>query len=416
LWRLISFEEDMPTFRYRAYGVRGDLAEGSIEAASQEAASDTLWAQGLTPFEFRTADRSGMPWWRRELFAGQGSRRADLASFTREFATLSAAEIPLDDALRIVCEQGTSKRMQAIAATLLADVMNGMALSDAMEKYREIFPADYLSVVRAGEIGGRTGQVLEELADLLERRMEVRAKIQSSLIYPTVLIVLALASLGIIVGGLVPSIAPIFTGSGKPMPGGIQFLVALHSMWLEILTVIILATLLAVAAGIVALRRPATRLAFDRLQLKTPIVGTFLLRQETARFARTLGTLLKAGVPLFQAATSARTVIGNRHIAAGVDDAIESIREGAALHRALQSAAPLPSSAVRMISIGEEAGKLDRMLMKLAVTFEQQTQRGIDRFVTILTPLLTVVIAILVGSLVIAVMNAILSINDLAAS
>ena len=143
----------MPTFRYRAYGAQGELAEGSIEAASQDAASDMLWVQGLTPFQMRPADRSATPWWQRELFAGQGSLRAELASFTREFATLNAAEIPLDDALRIVCDQLTSTRMRSIASSLLADVLNGASLSDAMQKHRQVFPADYLSVVRAGEIG-----------------------------------------------------------------------------------------------------------------------------------------------------------------------------------------------------------------------------------------------------------------------
>src|SRR5258707_3958764 len=138
--------------------------------------------------------------------------------------------------------------MRSVATGLLADVMNGSTLSDAMQKHAEIFPADYLSMVRAGEIGGQTGQVLEELADLLERRMEVRAKLNSSLIYPTVLIVMALASLGIIIGGLVPSIAGIFVGSGKPTPGGIAFLVALHAMWLEILMIVLLVASLVVTA------------------------------------------------------------------------------------------------------------------------------------------------------------------------
>jgi general secretion pathway protein F len=405
----------MPTFRYRAYGMRGELAEGRIEAASPEAAGEALFMQGLTAFQMRAADSSAVPWWRRELFAAQGSRHAELATFTRELATLGAAEIPLDDTLRIVCEQAISPRMRTIAAGLLADVMNGATLSDAMQKHGEIFPADYLSMVRAGEIGGRTGEVLEELAELLERRLELRGRLNSSLIYPTVLVVMALASLGIIIGGLIPSIAGIFVGSGKPMPSGIAFLVALHAMWLEILIGVLSVAALAAVAAMAALRRPAVHLALDRLKLRAPALGSFLLQQETARFARTLGTLLKAGVPLFQAATSARTVIGNRHLAAGIEAAIESVREGVALHRALASATPLPAIAVRMISIGEEAGKLDRMLMRLAAAFESQGQRSVDRFMTILTPVLTVAIAVLVGSLIITVMNAILSINDLAA-
>ena len=145
-----------------------------------------------------------------------------------------------------------------------------------------------------------------------------------------------------------------------------------------------------------------------------PVLGPLILQQERARFGRTLGTLLKAGVPLIQAATSAQGVIGNRYLAAGLERTIEAIREGAALHLALAREAVLPSLALRMISVGEEVGKLDQMLKRMAVTFEQQTQRSIERFMTMLTPALTVAIAGLVGALIMTVVNAILSINELA--
>jgi general secretion pathway protein F len=402
----------MPTFRYRAYGAQGELAEGSIEAISQDAASDTLWTQGLVPFQMRSVGRSGQRWWQRDLFGG--TRPKDLASFTREFATLMAAEIPLDDALRIVSEQQATPHMRSVVSGLLADVLNGATLSDAIQKHPKVFPSDYVSVVRAGEIGGTLGQVLEELADLLDRRMEIRARIQSSLIYPAVLIVLTLVSLGIIVGGLVPSIAPIFAQGGKPMPPGIRFLVAMHASSLEIMVILLsVASVLAIVAFHLH-RHQHTRIAFDRLKLKIPIVGAVMLHQDIARFARTLGTLLKSGVPLVQASSSARNVISNYHIAAGLDRAIESIREGVALHQALISETPFPALALRMISVGEEAGKLDRMLIRLAMMFEQQTQRSIERVVTMLTPALTVVIAVLVGALIVTVMNAILSVNELA--
>lgn len=404
----------MPTFRYRAYGSHGELAEGSIEAISQDAASDTLWTQGLVPFQMRSVDRSGQRWWQRDLFGHGSTRPKDLASFTREFATLMVAEIPLDDALRIVSEQQATPHMRSVVGELLADVLNGATLSDAVQKHPKVFPADYVSVVRAGEIGGTLGQVLEELADLLDRRMEIRARLQSSLIYPAVLIVLTLVSLAIIVGGLVPGIAPIFAQGGKPMPPGIKFLVAVHANSLEIIAILLsLASVLAIAAFHLH-RHQNTRIPVDRLKLKIPIVGTLILYQDTARFARTLGTLLKSGVPLFQASSSARTVVSNLHIAAGLDRAIESIREGVALHQALKSQALFPTLALRMISVGEEGGKLDRMLIRLAVMFEQQTQRSIERLMTILTPALTMVIAVLVGSLIMTVMNAVLSVNELA--
>jgi len=151
----------------------GSFAEGAIDAGSMEAAKDALWSQGLTPFQVRAESEVGTKWWQREISFGIKSKTADLAAFTRELATLNAADIPLDDALRILCDQASSASLRALVASLRADVLKGMMLSDAMEKQSVIFPADYIATVRAGEVGGAVNQVFIELADLLERRLEI---------------------------------------------------------------------------------------------------------------------------------------------------------------------------------------------------------------------------------------------------
>jgi general secretion pathway protein F len=405
----------MPTFRYRAYGLDGGFAEGTVDAASSDAASEMLWVQGLTPFKIDATNDAGTKWWNREIFSGAGSQRADLVAFTREFAMLKAAEIPLDDALRILREQVSSAPLRVLVDGLLAEVLNGTPLSDAMQKQDKIFPAEYTAVVRAGEIGGTLHDVFVELADLLERRAEVRARIQSALVYPCMLVVLSLGTLAIIIGGLIPSIAPIFDQSRKPVPVSIQLMLALRDNWFEI---VVGATLIASVVGgsiSVLIRKPENRQAFDRGKLLLPVLGAFLLQQEAARFARTLGTMLKAGVPLVQATKSSCSVIGNRHLAVGVERAIEAVQQGIALHRALRKEAVLPAIALQMISVGEEAGKLDRMLTRVAIMLERQIQSSIDRFMSALTPALTVGIALMVGALIMPVMNAVLSLNDLAA-
>ena len=404
----------MPMFHYIAYGSQGEFAEGSIEAASSDVASEMLWSQGLTPFRIHDMGQSATKWWKREVFSGSSVRRKDLVSFTREFVTLSAAEIPLDDALRILCDQATSGGVQNLVQALLSDIQNGATLSEAMQRQSAIFPGDYISIVRAGEIGGKVSEVFAELADLLERRMEIRARVQSALVYPCILVVLSLVALTIIVGALVPSIAPILTESGKPVPAAIGFLLTVQSRWLEFAVTAVAVVVGSASAFLMALRRPGVRVGLDRCMLRIPLLGSFLLHQETARFARTLGTMLQADVPLLQAASSASAVIGNRHMAAAMESAIESIGQGVALNRALRNETGLPAIAIRMISIGEESGKLDRMLLRVAIMFEQQTQRGIERFMSMLTPALTAAIAILVGGLILPIMNAVLSINDLA--
>lgn len=404
----------MPTFLYKAYGPNGELAEGEIEAASQEGATDSLWTQKLVAFDLAVSGSQTKPWWERDLFSGKSLSQPQLAAFTREFATLTSAGIPLDDTLRILSDQVESGRARPIVDALLADVLNGSALSDAMEKRRESFPLDYVSVVRAGEIGGTLGQALEELSTLLERRAELRAKLKSALVYPTILVALSVVSLGIIVGVLIPNIAPVFGEGGEPVPATIHVLMLLHAHWPEIVTALSAAILAGVGLGVGALRRPANRMAFDGFKLRLPIVGSFLLRQETARFARTLGTLLKAGVPLLQAATSASAALSNSVLSGSVQAAIDAVREGAPLHIALRTHTILPPLALRMIAIGEETARLDGMLLRVANMFEQQTQRALERFMTIFTPAVTLAVAVFIGGLIITIMNAILSLNDLA--
>lgn len=405
----------MPTFRYRAYGLDGAVAEGTIEAASLDIANDLLWARGLSPFRMQAARETGARWWNREISIGNGSRRTDLLAFTREFSMLNAADIPLDNSLQILKSQASSQRLRILVEQLLSDVMNGVALSDAMQRQSDVFPPDYVAVIRAGETGGRVATVLVELAELLARREENRQRVQSALVYPSMLVVLSLGTLGIILGGLIPSIAPIFTQSGKPVPASLELMLAVRDHWFGIVATAAGVGLLGIGGLSAAHRKPETRQQLDRWKLRLPLIGPFLLQQETARFSRTLGSMLKAGVPLTQAAKSSSSLAGNRHILASLDRVIDAVQQGVALNKALRVEGVLPPIALQMIAVGEEAGKLDRMLTHVAVVLESEIQSRIDRFMAALTPALTVGIALLVGMLIMPVMNAVLSINDLAA-
>jgi general secretion pathway protein F len=404
----------MPTFHYSAYGAHGEYAEGKIEAASHDLASQLLWAQGLTPFQMKQVQGTAVRWWQREVFSRPRSSPRQLASFTREFATLMAADIPLDDALRILCDQAISESTRRSARDLRADVLNGLALSDAMQNQPALFSPDYLSMVRAGEIGGNIAGVLEELAELLERRAEIAARIRSALVYPAMLLALASIAIGIIVGVLVPSVAGIFEGSGRPLPTMLSLAMTLQARWPEIAIILAVAASLIAWASLRMWNRPEMRRVVERTLLRLPMLGPFVLDRETARFARVLGTLLKAGVPLLAASISARGVVRNGFLGSAIDRAINALREGASLHNALQSQVELPALALRMISVGEEAGKLAGMLTRVAVMFEQKTQRTAERFMTVLTPLITIVMACVIGGVVMAMMDAVLSVNQMA--
>lgn len=405
----------MPLYTYRAYGPKGELAEGQIEAASREAVSELLWSQRLVPFEVKSSDQSATPWWKRDIsFSPASISRAQLARLTRELATLSEAGISLIEALKMLLDQAPSALMRSIIQLIVNDVHAGLSLSDALAKHPNSFSAEYISVIRAAEVSGTHREALDELAKLLERRVELASRVNSALIYPVILILLSFVSLILITGVLIPNLAPIFEGAGQETPGTIAFLMALHDHWFEI--VLVISGLMLSAAGIFiyTLKNPATRIAIDRMILKLPVYGRFLHSQETARFTRTFGTLMSAGVPLLQAGTSATGTVRNKAFAAFLSEALNQVREGTSLHSALKSATPLPALAIRMIAVGEQSAHLADMLVRVAQVFETQTQRSLERFMTLLTPAITLFVAMLVGLLIVTIMNAVLSLNDIA--
>jgi len=406
----------MPLFSYRAYSRSGDLREGEVEADSAEGATQTLWLQGLTVFEAkrsRTLEPS-TPWWRREIYSSSRVKASDLAAFTREFAILEQAEVAIDDGLRILCEHGSNGTMRELAREVLNKVLAGSSLSDALRARPDAFSQEYVNMVRAGEADGALERVLSDLASLLEQRLEVRSRLRTALIYPAILVLMAIASVSTVVGVLIPSVAPILTQGGRPLPSGLGLLIALQRHWLTLALSALAATAAAATLARAASKNPAIRLRFDEIVLRVPTLGSFLARRDCARFARTLGALVRARVPLLQALACARAVIVNGAIGESVAAAIEAVGGGDTLTKALARIEAWPAIVARMISVGEETGRLDHMLLRLSDMFAQQTQRQVDRAMSLVTPLLTILISILVGGLIYTVMNAILSINELA--
>jgi general secretion pathway protein F len=403
------------TYRYTGYTRAGAITEGRLQAISLEEAIEMLWERGLTPLETREdGARASERWWRLELLSPRKPSRRDVASFTREFATLAQSDIPLDDALRIVSEQSGTTRMQPVIASLLEAVLDGAHLSDAMSRHPEAFQDDYVNMARVGEASGNMARVFGELADLLERRLDLAGRLTSALVYPSVLIVMALASIIVVMGVLVPNLAPMFADSGRPMPTMVALIVRMRETWPLIVTVALVMGMGAFGMGATMLRSNHMRRAADRILLGLPLAGTLSGEQNFARFSRTLGSLLRTGVPMLPALASARSAVRNRHIGSGIEASLETVRDGQSLGRALLGRPGIPRVALRMIMVGEETGKLDEMLLRTAFVLEQQSQRRIERLMTLLTPALTIAIAGLVGGLMLTVMNAILSVNELA--
>ncbi|MCZ7888009.1 MULTISPECIES: type II secretion system F family protein [Agrobacterium] len=404
-----------PHYRYRAFTSSGNIVEGEISARTPEEAEEILWSRGLAPLSTKLVSfEDNTPWWRREISLSRTPSREAVAAFTRELAILSEAGLPIDTTLKLIESETASRQMKAIIRHSGAAVIGGTALSEALRQYPSAFGSDYLSILRAGERSGNITHALNDIANLLDRRIAIRNDVRSALAYPSVLIVMALASIAVIMAVLVPAVAPILSQNGKEPPA---FIAAFT--WAQRHGAVLLAMIAGVSGCIgllvfFAWKNNDIRLGIDGAVLGAPLLGPLVLMHNTERFARTLGSLLTAGVPIFQALSSANDVLQNRRMRYSVDEAMEALKDGASLADALGRYTKMPAIALQMIALGEASGKLEYMLSKLAANMANLVQRRINYVMMLLTPAITIAVSGLIGGLVFATMNAVLSVNDLA--
>lgn len=419
----------MATFHYKAYTAQGVITAGTIVADGVDAAIDALYGSGLTPFETYgssddAADRSNqissvshkadVPIWKRELIESNHFSLKELTAFTAELASLINSALPLDAAFRIIAGPGAAPKTIRLANGLLKDVLAGLQLSEAMAQRPDIFPSDYRAILGAGEAGGVTGQVLKQISELLARRLEIRGKISSALVYPMILILMSLVSVVVIVFVLIPSISPIFTDAGLPLPGILNTFSDLQENWIASMLVLGVGVTTSGVLWSRAKQNAEIMTGIDRLKCSLPVVGKLIQAREAGSFARALGTLLGARVSLMSAMHTARALVTNRHLNTLYASAINRVPEGTPLHRAFDGTGLLPATSLRLVAVGEESGQLGPMLMQVATVIEADLQRHIERMVGLLTPILTLAVGGSIGALIMHVMSAVLSINNLA--
>ena len=405
----------MPTFHYQAYTAEGELVSGAIEAASQSDATRALNDQGLLPFKTDQVDPGrGVL---RALLEALSSRLSldDYAEVTRQLSVLLIAGLPLDQALRVMTDQaGSRSQTGTLVRLLLESVTAGVALSDAIEQHASGAPNYLANLIRAGEARGSLGPTLAEVANFLQKRADIRARIRSGLTYPLVLVGTALAAGALIITVLVPAILPLFSNTGMQPP--VALIIAdrvggvLSTWWPAIVVFMALVTPLSLPL----FRRERTRHAIDRLSLYLPFVGVVVRLTNVGLLARTLGTLLRNGVALVPALTITASVVQCRPFAIALKNAADGVREGRRLSGIISEAPDMPMLLVRFITIGEEASKLDEMLLHLADISDVDSQRQVDKLMAVIPSLVTIVIGVMVGGLIVSVMQAILSVNQLA--
>ncbi|MCZ8097885.1 MAG: type II secretion system F family protein [Burkholderiales bacterium] len=398
----------MAKYRYRASDAAGNPVEGDIDADGEDAARDALWNQGLVPYALSSSPRSALA----GLARGSRLTTAALAGLVRDLAVLVDAGLPVDRALRVLSGEGSEAPRRAVAEGLLADVIAGRSLADAAAA-RPVFPSEVVAMFRAGEVSGRLGPVLLDLADLLERREEIRARTRSALAYPLFVGVVALIALGVIVGVLVPSIAPIFEEGGRPMPPVVAALSALGDHAAAVFAAVFAAVAATIMTFRLARRRTVLRRRLHRGLLRLPLIGELARLKDGGRFLQTLATLVAARVPLVAALGTAGGVMRNDWLQAQAETTAGRVREGATLAAATAADDFLPPAAVQMIGVGEETGRLAEMLSRAARLAEAQERTRTERMLTLLTPLLTVAIAGVVGAFIFSVVAALLDMNEM---
>jgi general secretion pathway protein F len=401
----------MTTFRYQAYDPSGKVVEGLVEALSEADALNKLHGQGVIPFRTRSAagetassGSSLFSFGRSSLGVGERAR------MMRQIAILLKAGITLDRALRILMLQPPTKKIKTLVTLCAEGVAAGKPLSQTLAGQQSGFAVDEIGMIKAGEQTGSLAAVLEELGTMLERRQELRGRIVSALAYPIILLVMAMLSLTVIATVLIPNIMPLFEQSGAELPFIVRVITSVSSAVSEhgLLMVLILCVMILLA--FYGFRQPSAKLAWDRILLKLPIAGGV----EVSRICRTLATLLHSGLALQSAMSAVRDVASNSITKQQLSHAIDDVTAGVKLAEAFKVLAVLDSGSRQMISIGEETNKLEAMLMQIAVNLETETAQRIERIMALLTPLMTVALGVLVGGLIMSVMRAILSVNELA--
>lgn len=402
----------MLTFQYKAANSDGAIVNGTLSANSRSEVVEQLYALGRTPI--RIDETALLQKKKRSLqFKRQRITDEQIADFTRELSTLIRAGIPLDQALSILGSLAEGKPLGDLLGEVRARVKEGSSLADAVDNQDRVFTPFYVNMLRAGESGGALEVVLERLADHLERNKEVRDSLVSALIYPAILIVVAVVSIFILLGYVVPQFSEMFDGAGEALPMSTRITIAVGETlrdygWL--LLVLILATVWFVQRQLQDARKQQ---AWHGWLLRLPLIGQIILKIEIARFTRTLATLLQNGVTLLKALSIVKNTMGNKVLAKGVERVSASLKEGQSLAAPLAQFTAFPAFSIHMIRVGEETGNLQEILMQVATTYDRDTQTTIKRALALLEPALILVLGTIIAAVIISILVAILSVNEL---
>jgi general secretion pathway protein F len=347
------------------------------------------------------------------LLARRKVNQQQLLQFTRELSTLLAAGLPLDRSLSLLGNLVEGEEFTKVIRNLVEAVRAGKSLAASMGEHPDVYPKLYVNMIRAGEAGGILESVLRHLAEYLERSVALKEDIKSALVYPTILAAAAGLSLIVLFVYVIPRFAVIFKDVGEALPWITKIVLDFSQVLSQYGWAILLVLLIGSVAGVYYFRSPEGRAEWDRQSLRVWLLGDLLQKFETARFARTLSALLKGGVPLLEALGTVQGVVGNRLLARAVAQVQIRVREGKGMSQPLGESGLFPPLALNMIAVGEETGKLEGMLSEVADHYDQEVKRTTKRLTALLEPALILGMGLIIGLVVVSMLLAIFSINDL---
>jgi type IV pilus assembly protein PilC len=389
----------MAEFLWEARARGGELRKGSMEADSEDAVNARLRQQQLTPVKVKKKSKVG------SFQLGSGVTTRDLVTFTRLFATMIDAGLPLVQCLEILANQQPNKVFAGVLRDVKNAVEQGSSFSDALRRHPKVFDELFVNLVQAGEVGGILDTIMTRLSVYLEKRQKLISQVRGAMVYPSVVIVVAGGVMGVLLGFVIPAFENMFKdfGGGKEnLPKLTQIVVAVSKGFVSYLPFIVGGVVATIIAVIYTYRQPKGKRFFHNLQLKLPIVGPVIRKIAVARFTRTLGTLLQSGVPILDALEICARTAGNVIVESAVSYVRLRISEGKNMAEPLAETKVFPDMVVQMIAVGEQTGALDQMLSKVADFYEEETDIAVGAMTSAMEPILMVGVGGMVGIMLIA--------------
>lgn len=386
------------TFNYRAVDSTGIVVEDVANAENEDAVLLMLRGKGYTPISIKEKVQS------KEISFGNSGKLnlKDVISFCRQESIMLKSGMDLNRSLDSLCKQTSSKKLRKNLLNISESVKKGTELSKSMENQGSAFPYLLKRTVQAGEMSGQMAEIIEKMAVHYEKDMKLRRKIRGAMMYPIILAFIVVAAVAILLTQVMPNFVKMFEGADRELPALTRFVMSLSNLlvhnWIWILLV-----LFAVIFSIrVALKQKEIRISWDRIKLKLPLIGPNVGKIATARFTRTLSTMLYSGIPMIQALRAAGETTGNKFVESKIEETVEGIEKGMGMTAQLAATNIFPPMMLSMIGIGEESGRLDEMLEKTAEYYDEEMEAALEALVTMLEPLLIVIMGAVIGTIVVA--------------